>query len=292
MKIGKEFDLGIRFSHLLRARIRIVLILSVVCAAPLCAQPAEVREATLPPADPVSLAPDAEQATSALASSLSSPGITPDERTATIGKLEALHSAALQKFESETRSELTRIARDKSLSGEEKIIRIEQWFSIHTDRIAEINRMGDTLDPNKPLARSSLPARPVDRSPEGAAATTIHDLSRSLARGEITVEEFDRLRKPHLEQLNALPEQKKTALVRLPAPPVIVGLNVPGTPEKMADDLHALNRYLASLPENESAQIRADPDSSINRLLDALESQEAASGGAETRNEPSNPPTE
>lgn len=270
------------------ARLIHALALSVVCAAPLCAQTAEVRDASLPPADPASSAPDAKQAASALAARLGASGINPDERTGIIGELETLHSAALQKFESETRSELTRIARDKALSGEEKIIRIEDWFSIHTDRIAEINRMADTLDQNKPLAKPALPARPVDPSPEGTAATSLHDLSRSLANGKITVEEFDRSRKPHLDLLNALREQRKAVSARLPAPPVAENPDVSSDPEKIADDLHALNRYLASLPENEAAQIRADPDSSINRLLLALGSREQPDSADETHSEPPN----
>jgi len=63
-----------------------------------------------------------------------------------VEEIEARHTAAIQSFETETRSELTRIARSKSLSGEEKILRTEEWFATHAQRIAEINAMADTLD--------------------------------------------------------------------------------------------------------------------------------------------------
>jgi len=192
------------------------------------------------------------------------------------GEMETRHGAAVQSFETETRAELTRIARDESLTGEEKIIRIEQWFGTHADRIAEINLMADTLDESIPLLRPTPPNRPVDPTPEDTAAKSLHDLSRSLAKGDITSAEFDRLREPLLDQLSTVTPSRKAAPARLPAPYFPEDLAVTSSPEALATALHAQNRHLASLPENEAAEIRADLNSPVNHLLAILEKRQQA----------------
>lgn len=206
------------------------------------------------------------------------------------GKLETRYSVAIQTFEAETREELTRIARDQSLTGEEKIIRIEQWFGTQANHIAEINSMADILDRSNPLARPVPPARPVDPSPEGTAAASLHDLSRSLAKGEITPAEFDRARKPLLDRLSAVTSSRKTATVRLPAPHLQEGLAVSSPPEEVARALHSQNLYLASLSESEAAVIRANAESPVNRLLSILETRQQAGIATAPSNKSTNQP--
>ncbi|MFD2256893.1 hypothetical protein ACFSSA_09410 [Luteolibacter algae] len=193
-----------------------------------------------------------------------SPGQQPPEA------LHQVHAQRLAVFEADTRTELTRIARDKTIPGEEKIVRIEQWFADNATRIDEINHLADTLDRTQPLARPVRPARPADPSPEGIAAASLHTLSRRFSKGEITPAEFHSLRASLLDTLNTKADAEKRNK-HTPARPVALP-PLPGpdaTPEQLAKALHVHNRHLSTLPPEEAAAIRANPQSPVN-LLPAL----------------------
>lgn len=191
-----------------------------------------------------------------------------------IEDLEIRHASALRTFESETRTELTRIARDKSVTGEEKIILIEKWFAVHAPRVADINRMADSLDELKPIPRVRIQPNAVIPTPENLAAANLHNLNPRFSNKEISLNEVESLREPIVNQLAALQESKKQNLKRLPAPPLKRSLNVQSSDEDIANELHAQNRYLASLPEDEAQAVRKEKSSGINSILRILEQKE------------------
>lgn len=187
-----------------------------------------------------------------------------------VEKLESTYKVERARFETETRSELSRIARDKSLAGEEKIIRIENWFATQAERIAQINRMADALDQSKPLVRPTHPPRPAATTPDGIAAAKLHQLNLRMSKGEISRDEFDRLRKPIADQLSALQSSLKPAQKPHPTPATKSNLALLGNEQELAEALHTQNRYLTRLPKDVVAAIRADEDSDINRLYHIL----------------------
>lgn len=190
-----------------------------------------------------------------------------------VEKLESTYKVEHARFETETRSELTRIARDKSLTGEEKVIRTENWFVTHSERIAEINRMADTLDERKPIVRPTRPPRRADTTPEGIAAAKIHQLNLRLSKGEIASEEFNRLRKPITDQLSVTQGTQKRVRKRLSTPASPNHLTSESSEEEIAREFHAQNRYLESLPEGEAAEARTNQNSPVNHLLRILETK-------------------
>lgn len=206
----------------------------------------------------------------------------------TFEQFEARHMAANSKFETETRAELTSIARDGTLTGEGKIIRIEDWFAKHAQRIADINAMADVLDEGKPLFRPAPAPRQVVQGVGEVVAAALHGLSRSLAMGEIIPAEFDRLREPLLDRLFSISPPLKSAPQRRPLPPIPEEPISAHSPEELARAWHAQNRYLASLPHNEASAIRADRDSLVNRLLAAMQAEGAAAGEKASQDIPTN----
>lgn len=185
----------------------------------------------------------------------------------------------LAEFEADTRAELSRTARDTTLTGEQKIIHIEQWFTSNALRIEEINRLADTLDRLAPITRPLPPARPADRSPEGTAAESLHALSRRFSEGDIDASQFHLLRAPVLAGLAAsvpsVEERRVNPAVaspegRLPGPHASL--------EELAEALHAHNRYLAGLPPEQAAAIRADPQSPVNLIPSLIEARSSLAG--------------
>jgi hypothetical protein len=206
----------------------------------------------------------------------------------TFEQFEARHTAAISNFETETRAELTSIARDEALSGEDKIIRIEGWFAKNAQRIADINAMADVLDEGKPLSRPAPAPRQVAQGAGELVAAALHGLSRSLAMGEITPAEFDRLREPLLDRLSSISPPLKSAPQRLPVPPIPEEPISAHSPEELARAWHAQNRYLACLPHDETSAIRADRDSLVNRLLAAMQAEGAPAGEQAPQDIPTN----
>lgn len=182
-------------------------------------------------------------------------------------QLEQRHSAATEAFEAETRTELTRIARDKSLGGEEKIILTEKWFALHSARIAEINAMADVLDEGKPRFRSAPAVFPSTNTAEGAAAAELHSLNRLMAEGKITPEEYHGRRLHALAVLPVVREPVESVRLRTTAPDMTLQGFESTTPDQLAAALHTENRRLAGLPAEESAALRVRADSQVNLLL-------------------------
>lgn len=187
-----------------------------------------------------------------------------------VRRLEIDYRKAKDVFDQDTRVELTRIARDKSLVGEAKILAIQQWFSSQAGQIEAINQAAGQLDKLDPISRQSpSPPLATEDTPEARNALQLKAISRRYAKGEIDLEEFDRLRAPLMAEI---PADKATRVSSpLPKPSLPASLDDRVSKGDLASLLTAQARYLASLPAESAFAELSNPESPINRLRTLLQ---------------------
>ncbi len=110
--------------------------------------------------------------------------VEPDE----IIRLETDYRKAKDAFDQDTRAEFTRIARDRSLIGEAKILAIQIWFASRALLIEKITRDAEQLDKLQPITvpPPTTALETVD-TPEARNGFQIQMIFRRYAKGKIEI---------------------------------------------------------------------------------------------------------